>query len=101
MAMGEVTYRNSEWEIEGALICAELELIVECTISEREPSGFTLYTATWTVPILGNRRRTGARAEPWLIEAMKAWVRSNQEKLKQAYYDARLYDDADFPQAAE
>lgn len=84
----DFTYRNDEWEIDGVLLCADLEIAFNWTWSGGEPGGFT----PWNVIMFCGERP--APTPRYINEAMKAWTALNQATLVQRFHDSKLYRDA-------
>jgi hypothetical protein len=83
MAYREITYRNDEWTVSGALICADIELTLVVP-GFYGPAKFEVYQA----------RMDGQFLTGWLEAAMIAWVAENQPRLEQFEIDASQYEAA-------
>jgi hypothetical protein len=77
--MPEFTYTLDEWELNEALICAEIQLTLSADLFEGGCVGVDFYLAEYKGHV--------CRAGGWMRPAMKSWVEQNQARLIQYYYD--------------
>ena len=87
MSNSELRYRLDEWELDGAVICADAELIIDADTPYGSAPVFSLYMAISHDLNLTANPMKGGQAPNWLHEALSAWVKNNQAKLTQHYYD--------------
>ena len=79
--MAEFTFRNDEWQINGAVIASDIELTLTVT---------TEHGATFIDLYIGELFADDGNGSPitgWLFEAMRCWVARHQEKLTQKFFD--------------
>ena len=81
MAYREITYRNDEWTVSGAIICADIELTLVVP-GFYGPAKFEIYQVC----------NDGKFVTGWLEAAMIAWVAENQPQLKQFEIDASQHE---------
>jgi hypothetical protein len=77
--MPEFTYTLDEFEIDGALLSAEIQLTLSADLFEGGCVGVDFYMAEYKGCV--------CRAGGWIRPAMKSWVEQNQPRLIQYYYD--------------
>lgn len=84
----DFTLRNEEWDIDGVLLCADLEITFNWTWFEGEPGDFTVMNVRlFYGPV-------SRKAPRYAFDALADWTALNQAKILQRYHDAKIYQDA-------